>query len=500
MAKKGKLFIFAVGGSGSRVLKSLVMLLASGVKINATEVVPIIVDPHQSNKDLKRTVQGLRNYKLIYNALGSNREDFFSTKITTLKELVPDEDQLGNTFAFDLKGVQNERFQEYIDYSTLDHNNQALASLLFSEQNLKTEMDIGFVGNPNIGSVVLNQFKNSQEFVSFASNFNPEDRIFIISSIFGGTGAAGFPIILKNIRNAQPGLPNHGSLRDSIIGAVTILPYFGVAPDDKKQIQIDKATFISKTKAALSYYSLNVSGDNNSAINALYYIGDVPTKDYENDPGGNGQKNNAHFIELASALSIIDFMNDLPDEIFPTVNGRVDNPVFREFGIKRDNDALDFGMLGDETQKILARPLSQFTLFNLFLINQFEKEIGRGRPFAERKEPRIDSSFTTSSFYKNHLKDFNQFYFDWLNEMSKNKRGFAPFNLSPSILSEFLNGITTRRALMGKKTFNYGKFVEYLNKVEQDDAYQTVEKKFITIFHKATGRLLTDYYDYFKSI
>ena len=68
---------------------------------------------------------------------------------------------------------------------------------------LDVEMDIGFVGNPNIGSVVLNQFKDSQEFKEFASNFNEGDRVFVISSIFGGTGAAGFPTILKNIRDAM---------------------------------------------------------------------------------------------------------------------------------------------------------------------------------------------------------------------------------------------------------------------------------------------------------
>lgn len=493
-----KLFIFAVGGSGSRVLKSLVMLLSSGVKINASEVIPIIVDPHQGNKDLKRTVKSLNNYKSIYKQLGDNRESFFSTKITTLKELVPDEDRIGSTFSFDLKGIQNERFQEYIDFTNLDPNNQALASLLFSKPNLRTEMDIGFVGNPNIGSVVLNQFKESQEFISFASNFNEGDRIFIISSIFGGTGAAGFPIILKNIRNAQPDLPNHGSLRDAIIGGVTILPYFGVAPSDNNKI--DKATFISKTKAALSYYESNLSDTRRSAINALYYIGDVSTRDYENDPGGGGQKNDAHFIELASAMAIIDFMNELSDSLIPTSDGVATDPVFKEFGIKQDKDSLDFTMLGNETQSLIAKQLSQYMLFHFFVKNQLAKEIGKGRPFAEKREPRIDSGFTTAPFFKNYIQDINQQFEDWIRELARNKRGFAPFNLSPGVLSEFLNGIETKRGMFGKKSFDYKKYVEALNSVEKDSSSQTAEKKFIDLFHQATDKLLTDYYDYFKSL
>jgi hypothetical protein len=57
-----KLFIFAIGGTGSRVVKALTMLLASGVELkNTSEVIPIIVDPHKSNDDLKRT-ESLLNF------------------------------------------------------------------------------------------------------------------------------------------------------------------------------------------------------------------------------------------------------------------------------------------------------------------------------------------------------------------------------------------------------------------------------------------------------
>ncbi|RYF53460.1 MAG: hypothetical protein EOO39_40745, partial [Cytophagaceae bacterium] len=58
-----KLFVFAIGGTGSRVLKALTFLLASGVKMNNTdEVIPIILDPHATNDDLLRTKDLLREY------------------------------------------------------------------------------------------------------------------------------------------------------------------------------------------------------------------------------------------------------------------------------------------------------------------------------------------------------------------------------------------------------------------------------------------------------
>ena len=53
------LYIFAIGGSGSRVLRSLTMLLAAGVQTDSN-IIPIIIDPDASNGDLDRTVCGLR--------------------------------------------------------------------------------------------------------------------------------------------------------------------------------------------------------------------------------------------------------------------------------------------------------------------------------------------------------------------------------------------------------------------------------------------------------
>jgi hypothetical protein len=487
-----KLFLFAVGGTGSRVLKAFTMLLASGVKLNASEVIPIIVDPHKSNEDLKRTINLLNSYQRIYDHLGDNREGFFSSKITTLKELVPNADSLPENFSFNLKDVTNLRFKNYIDYANLDPANQALASVLFSEDNLETDMDIGFVGNPNIGSVVLNQFKDSKEFESFASNFEENDRIFIISSIFGGTGAAGFPIILKNIRNAEPPIPNHGSLNDAKIGAITIMPYFGVEP--VKDNPIKKAEFIAKTKAALAYYQQNVSG--NKSVNALYYIGDDNTRDYQNDPGENGQKNDAHFIELASALAIFDFMA-CDDMLLATSNAQAQQPLYKDFGIKEDGNSLNFNMISDETQKLIMKPLCKYMMFVQFLENYLDQTIGGGQPFAERVNPKIDSAFLSSPFYNNFLKDFNRYFLEWIDEMAQNKRAFRPFDLKADKLSGIIDGIQPKKRFFSSGGFHYKTFISKLNAYERKQEHQTAAKKFIAVFNGATDALLEKYYAQF---
>ena len=37
-----KLYVFGIGGTGARVLRSFTMMLAAGVKVGVDEVVPII--------------------------------------------------------------------------------------------------------------------------------------------------------------------------------------------------------------------------------------------------------------------------------------------------------------------------------------------------------------------------------------------------------------------------------------------------------------------------
>lgn len=274
-----KLYIFGIGGTGARVLRSLTMMLASGVQLGQDEIVPIFIDPDESNADLSRTVDLMSLYSRIRQDLtfaSSNNNKFFRTSIN--QELPG--------FRLQIKDTDDKSFQKFMDVSTMSRENQAMVKLLFSEKNLKSKMDVGFKGNPNIGSVVLNQIVNSDDFDTFANGFSAGDKIFIISSIFGGTGASGFPLLLKTLRTGNS-FPNFQTINDAEIGAVTILPYFKLKPSDESEI--DSSTFISKTKSALAYYEDNIS--KNNQINALYYLGDDVQNIYENYEGGVEQKN-----------------------------------------------------------------------------------------------------------------------------------------------------------------------------------------------------------------
>lgn len=474
-----KLYVFAIGGTGIRVLKSLVFLLASGVKSNASEIVPIIIDVDKGGGDLTRTIETLNKYKSIYNSIGnsvsnSEYDGFFKTKITDLFE-VP-----GAEFRLNIQGIQNLRFQDYIELGSLSDDNERMAKLLFSESNLDLRMDVGFKGNPNLGSVVLNQFEDNPDFRKFATSFEKDDRIFIISSIHGGTGASGFPLLVKNLRNADnTNIPKSADIANALIGAITVLPYFKLQDGE-----IKSQDFISKTIAALEYYKENLL----KSVDALYYIGLNDTNTYENKPGGEDQKNDAHIVELASALSIVDFAMKETNKLLEL---KEDDRKYYEFGIRGDSGGRHtFTSLSDKTNDIIKMPLSKFWFFNLYCRSRLEKTINR-QPWSNRgnSELRIDKSYLTSRFYKT-LESFHDDYDKWLRELGNNQPAFYPFNNIEDINYSLncINGVESKVGGKIRWKEDYVKFDDSLNKHERriSKVNKNRDEKFIEIFNKAT--------------
>jgi hypothetical protein len=482
-----KLFVFGIGGTGSRVIRSLVMLMASGVKINADEIIPIIIDPDRSNGDLSRTVQVLRYYQRIHEQASSDGKGFFGTKITSLSQMDTDGQQPGSgQFLFTISDLDDNRFRDLLEFGQLDDANKALTGLLFSKQNLDAQMDVGFKGNPNIGSIVLNRFYNSKEFRIFASNFRQDDKIFIISSIFGGTGAAGFPLLVKNIRNAGAEIENHQLLRQSPIGAITVMPYFGVVK--QQESQIDKSSFFSKTRAALEYYFRNISGNN--SVNSIYYIGDRIMKDYPNHEGASEQKNDAHFVEFAASLAIEDFAM--------SSNGRGEI-IAKEYGLDRQGSELSFSHISSSGRQKTEGPLSAFYLFYLFQKHQIRRSV-KQQPWARSGKTRIDKAFLKSGFYNSELMPFMDHFYEWLEELAKNRISFKPFHLKDEISADMLFDIflVDKAPEKNKDPLhkNFWKVESALNKASRKVKTNNREKRFISVFNLATQEIMEKYFKF----
>lgn len=471
-----KIYVFGIGGTGARVIRSLTMLLASGVKLgeNIDTVIPVIIDQDRSNGDLTRTIALLKTYKSLHDQLkfGRNsKSEFFKTNI----------DDLNTSFRMQVADVADKDFQSYIKYLNLDTRNKALVSLLFSKKNLEARMDVGFKGNPNMGSVVLNNFSTDadNDLGSILESFQSGDKIFIISSIFGGTGAAGFPLLLKTLRQAQSSqLPSAALVANAPIGAITVLPYFGVQHDEDSEINMD--SFMSKAKAALSYYRDNLNTD------VLYYISDKLSKNYDNHEGDSAQRNNAHFVEMVAALSIIDFCKN---------NVQHDgSKSFKEFGFNEDKPVVSIRTLADSTRALVGKPLISMFIFEKFykehLKNTWENAWAKDFSYADDdNEGKMDSTVMSHDFFVKLTKFLKDFDNEWLREMANNSRAFKPFNLETSGENIF-NSIDGYEP---KKTGFWGKLTS-----KNLDGYEAIDNAIADISNDLHKKL--PMYDYFMDV
>jgi uncharacterized glyoxalase superfamily protein PhnB len=474
-----KLFVFGIGGTGSRVLKSLTMLLMAGVKTNVDEIIPIVIDKDNTNGDMVETKRLIETYIYTQKKFAHDSGKFFSTRMSLLGN--------GN-LCLQLKD-DAKKFSDYMGMDQLDESNRALVEALFSKQALDMKTTEGFRGIPSIGSVVLNQFEQSDFFTDFANQFKNGDRIFIISSIFGGTGASGFPLLVKTLRNPTK-LSNWDYVREAPIGAISVLPYFIVRKaEEPGKVKVDSDTFISKAKAALDYYAQTLDGK----INDMYYVGDEKFSIFPYHAGGEKQRNLAHFVELVSALSIIDFANNGKDNN----NSRT---CYHEFGIitpQNKSDRIIFDDLHVETKKIIANPLIQLYTFRQYMQYVFDKE-NKYQPwshnFPNKEKNNFDSIFKQSEAMQHLLECLNGFN-TWLTDLADNeshKHSFIPFNLTTDSFA-FLYGKDDKCMIKSTKGrySGWAWFDNELNKActkkeTQVSETMTKEQRFLEIFYRAT--------------
>jgi hypothetical protein len=409
-----KLYIFGIGGTGSRVIKALSMLFASGAKLDNgfDTVVPIIIDPDISNGDLNRTKDILKLYQEI-RANVDKPNDFYAQDVKTVQNLKNDASSInGAGFQFQIGGTSNAKFKDFISYNNLTDDDKSFISSLYSNENLNADLSIGFKGNPNMGSIVLNQFTQSEDFQDFGLSFSQGDAIFIINSIFGGTGAAGFPLILKNLRHGA-NIPNSEIVRQAPIGNTTYLPYFKLTSGE-----IDSDSFLEKTKSALEYYNRTIIAQ--GEVNAMYLLGDNgTTSTYDNHVGQMKQKNDAHFLEVAGALAIFDFCKNISN--YPNGNTQV-----KEFGVNNNSDNLSFADLHVDDNSFIAKPLKKFSLYAEYLDKGLKKALGVSRWTIKKTE--LTKSFFTKDEYKEQVLKFNDHFNKWLDELASNKPSFSPLD------------------------------------------------------------------------
>jgi hypothetical protein len=153
-----KLYIFAIGGTGSRVLKALTMLFASGVKIDNgfDTVIPVIIDPDTGNGDLNRTKDILRLYQEIRNQV-EQPDDFYSQEIRTINEIAVDTPTVNpDYFQFKLKDTDTNAFNQYIGFDSLSEAILEKDDKNFVRYSILQELGLTLMGSRETWNIIYN--------------------------------------------------------------------------------------------------------------------------------------------------------------------------------------------------------------------------------------------------------------------------------------------------------------------------------------------------------
>jgi len=312
-------YLIAVGGTGAKVAESVLHLAAVGLMTGKSLHI-IFVDQDRSNGNLGRTQVLLDTYSFCKKIGFSDSSDIFKAEVTKSSPPVwspiPD---------------MNASLKQVVGYNLIPSDKEAIRGLydvLFSEAEKQTPLDEGFRGHPSIGAAAFFKAVNLGEeepWMTLASKVRQDTssgdavKIFVAGSIFGGTGAAGVPTIARLLKDKL--IKADVKEAHLSIGASLILPYFnflemqGQTPssDQNQRTLVAKAdNFLVKTKVALRYYEANQLL---RVFRSLYVIGnDTPKAVGEYSIGSVSQRNDAHAIELLSALAAREFfMNDSKD-------------------------------------------------------------------------------------------------------------------------------------------------------------------------------------------
>lgn len=196
---------------------------------------------------------------------------------------------------------------------------QAALDVFFLPDDTEQDMplDGGYKARPYIGSAAItaaigegrDPFWHAFDQLIGRAAAGEEVRLLLTGSVFGGTGAAGFPTIARLIRTK---IENTGRTMNFRMSGVLMLPYFGFAPPSPEATgqaanvaRSDK--LLLQSRGALRYYDALMREQH--VFDDLYLVGwNRPMMLNYHAPEKDAQRNPALLPELVAAMGACRFL------------------------------------------------------------------------------------------------------------------------------------------------------------------------------------------------
>lgn len=376
-------FVLGIGGTGMRCIESLIHLCAIGMFDN-TVIHLLALDTDKNNGNFSR----LKELKEAYcNAKGSKEADRVALSNTFFSANL-------KYYEFSPNYEQKSTFRAVFGYDDTRYNNREeadLADLVFSENVQDFNLRHGYRAQTHLGSMMMYhsiieaaQSLPENDLKRFLSRLNTaaqsgKPRVFILGSVFGGTGASSIPIIPQAISQAA-GIISNGVanvLSNAYFGSTLLTAYFTFKAPNSNELSNQKVIATSDKFALNSQVAMMFYNDDKTVASTYQKFYMLGTRGLDWDPmqkqsdqitatitGGEQQKNDSHYIELLAACAALNFYRMDESKL---KDNKAQNHTDYLYRAIDENGKLDFqDFVGKDRAKEFAQKFGSLIAFALF--------------------------------------------------------------------------------------------------------------------------------------
>ena len=374
-------FVLGIGGTGMRCIESLIHLCAMGM-FDDTEIHLLALDTDKDNGNfgrLKEVKEAYLKAKGIDESERTSHTDTFFSANLKYYEFSPNYEVKS-----DFESVFNYRDTEF------QHREETeIADLVLTKNVEDFNLRHGYRAQTHLGSMMMyhsiveaarsNGKSDLKSYIEklIESCQNGGARIFILGSVFGGTGASSIPVIPQALSKAAEIISHGGGvniLKDAYFGSTLLTAYFtfnspsGVELANQKIIATSDK-FALNSQVAMMFYDEDRTVK--STYQRFYMLG---TSGREWNPmakkesgatitGGAAQRNDSHYIELMAACAALHFLRIPKASLDEAKSEQTTKYLYRAV---EDNGKLEFrDFVGTELAEEFAKKLGLFTVFSI---------------------------------------------------------------------------------------------------------------------------------------
>ena len=455
-------FVMGIGGTGMRCIESLIHLCAMGM-FDDTEIHLLALDTDKNNGNFSRLKEVKEAYVNAKNLDKANRtsltETFFSADI--------------KYYEFSPNYEKKSTFNDVFNYGNTKYNNPEeadLADLVLTDNVENFNLRHGYRAQTHLGSMMMyhsiieaarsrmdNELKQFLQVLIQACNGGSDPKVFILGSVFGGTGASSIPIIPQAISEAASIMSNGAAniLGRAYFASTLLTAYFSFKAPSAEELKNQKVIATSDKFALNSQVAMMFYDDDTTVKNTYQRFYMMGTDGQGWDPmarekdkitktitGGGNQKNDSHYIELLAACAALDFYNCDTAHLKENKSAGETDYVYRAVDGSGKFEFKDFVGNKDNYDKDFAKKFGMLIAFS-FLCNDPDIDFVEGVRCGNHKEITGFDGMDVNQveYLKKYFNLFNvckkndEFAEGWIRQIHRSAGGGDNFLFNPKLFA-----------------------------------------------------------------